>query len=181
MLMLIYLALINSDTDKSKFEILYTEYKSLMFCIATRILGDEKDSEDVVHDAFLKIIKIIDKIEDAKCPKTRNLIVTIVERKAIDLYRKRKRRTIIPFEIEMFNVPFPSEIPTMEDNSLIASAIATLPTAYRELLLLKYDAGLSEKEIAGVLSMTEANVHKTIQRAKKKLNQVLAEQEADNT
>ena len=82
--MLIYLVLIDSDEDRSKFEVIYTEYKNLMFYIANRILGDNKDSEDVVHDAFLKIIEIIDKIEVAKCPKTRNLVVIIVERMASD-------------------------------------------------------------------------------------------------
>ena len=49
----------------------------------------------------------------------------------------------------------------------------------RELLLLKYDTGYSEKEIAQLLGMTEANVKKTIQRAKAKLQTLLDEMEAD--
>lgn len=178
--MLIYLVLIDSDEDRSKFEVIYTEYKNLMFYIANRILGDDKDSEDIVHDAFLKVIEIIDKIEVAKCPKTRNLVVIIVERMAIDLYRKRKRRTMISFNEEMINVPCCLEMDSVTERLSVASAIAMLPTTYRELLLLKYDVGLSEAEIAKLLSMAEANVHKTIQRAKKRLSQILDEQEADN-
>ena len=64
--MLIYLAMIESDEDKSKFEIIYTAYKKLMLYQANKILGDINDTEDVVHESFLKIIKIIDKIEE--CP-----------------------------------------------------------------------------------------------------------------
>lgn len=175
--MLIYLALIESEENQSKFEIIYREYRNLMFHVANKILQNEHDSEDVVHQAFLKLIEIIDTIDEAKCPKTRNLVVTIVERKAIDLYRTRKRRTILSLDEENINVPVNSDIENIPDNSLIAVAIATLPTKYRELLLLKYDSGYSEKEIARLLSMTEATVKKTIQRAKAKLGSILAELE----
>ena len=60
--MLIYLAMIDSDADKSKFEIIYNSYKNLMLYQANKILGDTNDTEDVVHESFLKIIKIIDEI-----------------------------------------------------------------------------------------------------------------------
>ncbi len=172
-MLLFYVSLIESDESKTKFEIIYGEYKNLMFYVANQILGDTKDSEDVVHDAFLKVITIIDKIDTPKCPKTRNLVVTIVERKAIDLYRKRKRRQIVPLEEETINVPSSFEPESVIEQSSIARMIAMLPTRYRELILLKYDSGLSEKEISELLTMTEANVHKTIQRAKKRLSAIL--------
>ena len=56
--------------------------------------------------------------------------------------------------------------------------MALLPTRYRELLFLKFDNGYSEREIAVMCSMTEANVKKTIQRAKKKLESILEGQDA---
>ena len=57
--MLIYLAMIDSPEGKSKFEIIYNTYKQLMYYTASSILGDTKDSEDIVHEAFLKIIELI--------------------------------------------------------------------------------------------------------------------------
>ena len=60
----------------------------------------------------------------------------------------------------------------------LAKAMAMLPIRYRELLFLKYDNGYSEREIAVMYSMTEANVKKTIQRGKKKLESILKGQEA---
>jgi len=177
--MLIYLSLIETDSDKEKFEIIYTEYKALMFHVANNILGDTRDSEDIVHDAFVKVAEIIEKIDTAKCPKTRNLVVTIVERKAIDLYRQRKRRKTISLDEEMINVPSAADLQANQDRTPITEEIALLPTRYRELLLLKYDSGFSEREIAALLSMTEANVHKTMQRAKEKLGQILEKMEAD--
>lgn len=90
--MFIYLAIIDSPEGKLKFEVIYERYKGLMFYTANSVLGDTRDSEDIVHDAFLKIIEIID---DPKSPQTRYLIVTITENKAIDLYRKRKAKTVV--------------------------------------------------------------------------------------
>lgn len=177
--MLIYLELIDTDSDKEKLEIIYTEYKDLMFYVANKILGDTRDSEDIVHDAFVKIAEIIEKIDTAKCPKTRNLVVTIVERKAIDLYRQRKRRKTVFLDEELINVLSVGDIQADPARPLIAEAIALLPTRYRALVLLKYDSGYSEKEIAALLSMTEANVHKTMQRAKEKLGQILEKLEED--
>lgn len=176
--MLIYLAMIDSDADKSKFEIIYNSYKNLMLYQANKILGDTNDTEDVVHESFLKIIKIIDEIEVAKCPKTRNLVVTIVERTAIDLYRRRQKVPIVAMDEEYINVPEPKDIEELHGEVDLAAAMAMLPTRYREVLLLRYDSGFTEAEVAVILSMSQENVHKTVQRAKKKLGEILERQEA---
>lgn len=54
--MLIYLQMIESEADKSKFERLYLRYRGLMFSVAMRLLSNEQDAEDAVHQAFLSII-----------------------------------------------------------------------------------------------------------------------------
>ena len=68
--MIIYLQMIESDEDKSKFEQLYIMYKGLMFHVAMKILKNEFDAEDAVHQAFLSLIENLKKISDVKCPKT---------------------------------------------------------------------------------------------------------------
>lgn len=171
--MIVYMQMIETDEDKSKFEIIYSSYKNLMLYVANQILGDMNDTEDVVHESFLKIIKVIDKIEEPKSPKTRNLIVTIVERTAIDLYRHRQRRQFATLDEECINIPSPKDIDQILDKTDFAVAMATLPTKYREVLFLKYDSGFSELEVAQLLGMSQENVHKTIQRAKRKLSEIL--------
>ena len=39
--MLIYLSMIETEEDKSKFEQIYSKYKQIMFFVANRILRDE--------------------------------------------------------------------------------------------------------------------------------------------
>lgn len=176
---LIYLAMIESESDRSKFEIIYREYRDLMLYIANRILGDTKDSEDVVHQSFVKLIDVLEKIEEPKCPKTRALVVTVVERTAIDLYRRRRRTATVSLDEVYINYPEMPQIDTISNQIDLATAIASLPARYREALLLRYDSGFSCHEIASLLSMTEANVRKTIQRAKEKLGNILEERGAE--
>ena len=49
--MFIYLAMIDSPEEKLKFEIIYERYKGLMFYTANSVLGDIRDSEDMMLNA----------------------------------------------------------------------------------------------------------------------------------
>lgn len=51
--MLIYLQVIETEEDKSKFEDIYREYRGLMYYIAYRRLHHEQDAEDAVHHALI--------------------------------------------------------------------------------------------------------------------------------
>ena len=64
--MLVYLSLIESDEDKSKFEKIYERYKGLMFYTAMQILNHKQDAEDAVHQAFVSIIENLDKISESQ-------------------------------------------------------------------------------------------------------------------
>ena len=164
--MLIYLSMIDSLEGKQKFEVIYIKYRQLMFYIANKILMDAKDSEDVV-------IEIIDKIIDPESPQTRALIVTITENKAIDLYRKHKSKKVVLFDEEYLGVPDQDVLRSVEDVDLFTKAMAALPNRYRDVLLLRYSHGYTVEEISDILSMKPENVKKTIQRARKKLGEIL--------
>ena len=89
--MLVYLMMIDSQEDQSKFEKVYLTYRGLMYHVAYKILNNKHDAEDAVHSAFIKIAENIQKIDDPVCPKTQSYVVTIVENKAIDLYRAKNK------------------------------------------------------------------------------------------
>ena len=175
--MMIYLQMLETSEEKVRFEELVHTYKNLMFYVANQILNNDHDAEDAVQQAFFAILKNFEKISEIKCPQTRSFVVTVVERKAIDLYRAKNRSAVISFDEEYINTPASAEADTVADRTDLAQALAMLPTRYRELLLLKYDSGYSEREIAVMCSMTQANVKKTIHRAKKRL-ETLLEREA---
>ena len=53
--MIIYLQTIDDPEDSAKFEQLYEHYRSYMLKIANKILENEFDAEDAVHNAFVSI------------------------------------------------------------------------------------------------------------------------------
>lgn len=164
--MLVYLAVIDEPGQKSKFEVVYHQYKGLMYYVAYRILNNASDAEDAVHDAFIKIAENMKKISDPVCPKTQSYVVTIVENKAIDLYRRKQRRGALPLEeTEGLSV-------SPQEPMGLAECILKLPPNYRQVILLKYHQGFSCAEIAAMLGITLSAAQKLDQRAKEKLRQI---------
>ena len=151
--MLVYLAMIPTEEGRNKFALLYWEYRDLMFYLALRILGSQQDAEDAVQEALLRITEIIEKIHDPVCPETKALVGMIVEGKALDLYRRRRRQGAEPLEDW---APAQAGRPPEEASALrelTAQAMARLPARQRTVLLLKYDRGLDNREIARVLEV----------------------------
>ena len=177
-MMVVYTQMLETADERRKIEQIFHTYGNLMFHVANKILNNPQDAEDAVQQALFVVCKNLGKISDIPCPKSRSFIVTIVERKAIDLYRVKQRSATVSFEEEFINVPASLEEDVTVERTELAKAMAMLPTRYRELLFLKYDNGYSDREIAVMYSMAEANVRKTIQRAKKKLESILTGQEA---
>lgn len=169
--MLVYMSLIDSAEDQSKFEKIYLKYRNLMFYIANRILNSSQDSEDAVHNAFIKIADNIHKIDDVDCSKTKAFVATIVEHTAIDFYREKKRSCLTE-ELEdtsYFSID-------SEGGTAFAMCMAKMPPRYRQILVLKYSYGFSNKEASKIMDISEANAIKLDQRAKKRLRELCKEE-----
>lgn len=165
--MLVYLQIIETGEDRSKFEEIYLNYRGLMFHVAYDILRNQQDAEDTVHKAFVKIAENIQNIAPP-CPKTKGLAVVMVKNQAIDLWRQRKKHPQTELEPEAgfrsFSAP--------GEEGLLAKCILQLPEAQRQVVLLKYHYGYSLREIAHMMGRTLAWAQKADQRAKKQLEQL---------
>lgn len=166
--MLIYLQMLETPEERTLFERLYITYRDLMYQIALKVLHNEQDAEDAVHQAFLSILKNIRKFAEVECSETRRLIVVITERKSIDIFRARTRRSVLPYEDELYGV----EVSIPEEHGL-AHAMAQLPARYREVLQLRFGLGLTTKEIGELFDMTQESVQKLVWRAKQSLQKQL--------
>ena len=165
--MLIYLQLISEPEDRELFVQLYEKHRVAMFNRANRILHSKQDSEDAVHEAFLKIAENIEKISSLECHKRNKYIVTIIENKAINTYRAKRLHPTEP----LFDLAEYAVVDAYEDGDF-TRCILKLPHDYREVLLLKYDLGLSNKEIADALDISQALVRKRLQRARNALRRI---------
>lgn len=161
--MMFYLEMIPDAEDKSKFEKIYEEYRGLMYHVAYQILSNEFDSEDAVHNAFVKVAENIEKV-DGVCPKTKGYVVTIVENKSIDMKRESARHQKVEFNEETVGIHV-----DYTGSFDVAVCLARLPARDREVLTLKYRHGFTNKEIAKTMNVTEGALRKMLQRARERL------------
>lgn len=173
--MLIYLSMIETEEDKSKFVLLYEKYRKLMYYVANQILKDEYLSEDAVHQTFIKIIENLDNISEIDCHKTKSYIVTMVRNHSINLYNQRKNHPMVSLDTEMDIES--NEIFEIQEEDAIVKAVANLPQIYNAVLTLKYVQEFSNTEIAEALDISESTVRKRLERAKSKVQESLEKEE----
>ncbi|MDK2986830.1 MAG: polymerase sigma-70 factor, subfamily [Clostridia bacterium] len=174
-MLVIYLSMLNGQEDKNKFELLYEKYRKLMFYIANNILNDEYLAEDAVHQTFIKILKNLDKIDDVFCHKTKSFIVIMVRNTAINMYNRRKRSSVVPFDEAQWCIDREA-LEAAEGMEMLIQLIINLPVIYKDVLTLKYVHGFSNVEIASLLGISEAAVRKRLERARRKLNEAIKEE-----
>lgn len=69
--MLIYLQMLESEEDRTKFAQIYEKYRGLMMHVAKKFLNNHFDAEDAVHQSFLAVIENIHKVSDVTSPEKR--------------------------------------------------------------------------------------------------------------
>lgn len=167
--------LIDNKTERELFIKIYYEYRSMMYRIAYNVLNDTGLSEDCVQESLIQIAININKIDTLYSPRTRRYIITITKNKAIDIYRSHHKTMAHELYFDEIAL-LTDDIETLQisNESSLSIAILELPVQYRDIILLKYVAGFSVKEIAEMLSITSAAVRKRISRGKKILSESLA-------
>jgi len=171
--------MLDTEEDKNIFEEFHEEYASLMYKKAYGILRDSELAEDAVQESFIRSIKYFDSFPKIKCPQTRNKFVNIVRCISFDIYRKRKSQQAVSYdEFEETITDVLAVTDDILDSMEFERYLFMLPKSYYIILSLKYDDGYSYKEIAGILNITEENVKKRLMRARKKLREIINDQEA---
>lgn len=91
--MLIYLQMIETPEDEDKFTEIYEAYLGLAHHVALGHMKNEHDAWDVVHHVFMKIAENIKNVEPVS-PKTKQYIVTMIDNRAIDVFRVRNKHPV---------------------------------------------------------------------------------------
>lgn len=175
-MLLFYLSLIDTEKDKQKFEKIYYEHRKFMMQVALKILKDEMLAEDAVTDAFIRLIKYLNKIENIYCEKTKMLIFLITKSAAIDNLRKANKHRIVSLE-DVEDMPAENE-DVMEDINVeeIVKKLKEMPEIYREVLEMKLYYGFSAKEISKALNITYSTARKRLEHGRKYFAKLLGEE-----
>lgn len=170
---IMYLAFIDSEPEKHKFEQLYMQYKNLMFYTAKELLQDDHLAEDAVSATFMQVAKNMHKIGAVEDKKTKWLLLTIVERTAINMYHKRRKEqqnnTALIDNVHLHGGH------THDATNDVAEAILKLSPDYQQVMMLKYVHGYKSKEIAAMLGYSVSKVDQLMSRGRKQLLKFLEE------
>lgn len=169
--------LANNIKAKEKLELLYQLYVTRLLYTAKGILKNSYDAEGVVQSAFIKVMYILDEIENPEEKRTYALLTTIVKNLCYDHIRKRKYEELVDFDgvqWDMADTRSPEQICVeKEEESEFRDFIQAMPEKYRAPMLLHYVHELSVKEVAEVLGITQNLASVRLSRGRKYMLDVI--------
>lgn len=152
--------------DRETAEKLYNDYADTVFRIAFLYMKNRTDSEDVVQDTFVQLMRSAPVFQRAGQEKAW-LIVT-----ASNLCKSRLRRhwrRDEPLELHP-NLTAPE--PPVND---VVRAVASLPEKYKTAVFLRYYEGYTSTEIAQITGQKPATIRTWLSRARAELKQKLGD------
>lgn len=168
--------------DTQALEILVHRHRTRVYRVALRILGDRQDAEEVTQDVFVQLTAALSGFLGT-ASFTTWLYRIVVNR---SLNHRRRHRDTVP--LDRADGPTGGAVPTglttasAEDVVIArqraqatARAIASLPEDQRSVFVLHQMEGLSYKEVATILTLSEATVRGRLARARRNLLDQLRE------
>jgi RNA polymerase sigma factor (sigma-70 family) len=155
------------------FDQLYRESRDDVYAYAAGLLRDRAAAEDVTATAFERAYSKRSRF-DAERGNARAWLFGIARNAALDELRRRGRDARMnaePEDLADLGTLHPAE--RSELRLALAGAIGSLAGGERELIALKFFAGLSNAEIGRVLGTSESNVGTRLHRIINKLREAL--------
>jgi RNA polymerase sigma-70 factor, ECF subfamily len=152
-----------------------------IYGLALRLLGDPAAAEDVVQEAFLKLMANAGRIEGRS--RLATWLYRVAYNAAMDRLRSQKREVPVPEEGDEVTAPAVlvdfrlSPEASLHDTELrgaLDAAVAALPPTLRAVFLLRDVEGLSTADAAEALDISEANLKVRLHRARLLLRERLA-------
>jgi RNA polymerase sigma-70 factor (ECF subfamily) len=182
--------------DLAAFEVLATRHEQRVYALAMRMLRQEQDAEDVTQQTFLSVVENLAGFRGEASFST--WVLRIATHAALKLIRKRKGLDVVSLEEatepgdHTDTIPHPDFIADWrqspehlvqrrEIQSLLDDALARLDEKHRLVFLLRDVEGLSIRETAETLNLSEANTKVRLLRARLQLREQLTQTLGDPT
>ena len=156
------------------FEELVRRYQRPIAAYVYRMVGDYDAALDLTQEVFIKVYNSLRRYRSEF--KFSTWIYKIAHNSAVDHLRRqggRERALTNDFEGEPFELPIESRRPSPEQETEraerrleIERVVSELPTAYRNLVLLRHSHDLSYDEIAEVTGLPLGTVKNRLFRAR---------------
>lgn len=153
-------------------------YRDPIYRLIRGHVGQADDALDLVQECFSSAFKALDRYDQQR--PLRAWLSRIAVNKCRDWARRRAVRrlfTALPFtgtvlEVKDTSPSLEEAAADREELELLWAAVAELPSALKEPLILRTIEGLSQAEVADVLRISEKAVETRIYRARAKLSKI---------
>ncbi len=176
-----------SDGDIEAYGKIVDRYRGRLYNFIFRFVGDRETAEDIVQETFLRCLKHSHQYPAIEQVST--WLFTIAGNLAKSELRRRKRWRLFSLNRDEesdtgMELPDESHRPDKVTESSIADvqiqlAIGSLPSNYRQVILLRDVEGLSYQEISDIIRCPVGTVKSRVNRARLKLQQKLKNEGRD--
>ena len=161
------------DEARAAFETLYRESRDDVYAYAAGLLRDRSAAEEVTSQAFERAWRKRRQLNRRR-GTARGWLFGIVRNAALDELRHRSR--LAPSaEADAAAQQDPNPAKAAVDRAVLLQALDSLNGRERELVALKFFAGLSNAEIAAVIRTSESNAGTRLHRVIEKLRRSIDE------
>ena len=151
-------------TDQRKLEKLFKQHYRQMYRLATILLHDDAESKDVVHDIFARLL---DGHSDLKEETAESYLLTSVRNRCLNVMRNRQIQERVErlYLLDLDTTITPTEQFEEELKALYKGIEQLEPPVCRDIIMQHFRDGITYKEIASHLSVSETTVYKHLRRA----------------
>ena len=171
-------AIRQSETDSEsweRFETLYRSSRDDLYAYVLTLVRDRAAAEDVTAIAFERAYRRR-RTFDRHRGDQRGWLFGIARNAALDELRRRRRAATLvvePEDISEDELADHDEEDHAVRRTAVREALASLAPRERELIALKFHAGLTNAELASVLGVSESNAGTMLHRAVQKLRRAV--------
>ncbi len=152
--------------ERAAFGALVERYQGVVCAVSYSRTGDRALSEDVAQETFIAAWRQLDRLRETG--KIRAWLCGIARNLASKARKRSDRETAFEGELVATDNPFEAACDA-ESERVMRDAMSRVPETYREPLLLHYSEGLSVREIADALELSEAAVMQRLSRGRQYL------------
>lgn len=168
-------AVASASTPAVNVPALYRAHWRDLVRLAVLLVDDVASAEDVVQDAFVGLHRRSRELRDPAAA------LGYLRASVLNLSRSVLRRRIVARRHAHVAEPMPGpgadhDLLLREDHRAALAAVRTLPRRQREVLVLRYWSGLSEREIAQTLGISTGSVKSAASRGMATLARLLREE-----
>ena len=155
------------------FEALYRAARDDVYAYVAALLRDRAAAEDVTAHAFERAYRKQRTYKPSRGSQ-RAWLFGIARNAALDELRRRKRAAALTAEPADVHAALPEDDAELAlRRTAVRAALATLDPRERELVALKFHAGLSNAELATVLGVSVSNAGTQLHRTMTKLREAV--------